>query len=342
MFESKNLKNYLFPLGIVIAASLFSGKIKNYFSKEDESDYEIIRKYLLNDSPLYGENRPKLWIHSKHEVNSRKWTSFHSRNNEEINQPYIVECVQSIINHCGNDFNICLIDDDSFEKLIPGWNINMKTINRHHKEIYRQIGIMKLIYNYGGLTIPNSFLCLHNLQPMYNQLITNKKPFVFQNRNKALDLTYMKNPPMFIPDMSCFGSLKLDYNLLEFINNIEYSIEKGHISDEYKFKGSNAVWILNNDDKIDIISGDFIGLTDNKSNYIPLEELLSETDFNLHSDAYGILIPREEILKRTKYNWFSVLESDKIINSNLTLGKYFLSSKNSFSKINKLPTIMSI
>ena len=177
---------------------------------------------------------------------------------------------------------------------------------------------------------------------MYNQLITNKKPFVFQNRNKALDLTYMKNPPMFIPDMSCFGSLKLDYNLLEFINNIEYSIEKGHISDEYKFKGSNAVWILNNDDKIDIISGDFIGLTDNKSNYIPLEELLSETDFNLHSDAYGILIPREEILKRTKYNWFSVLESDKIINSNLTLGKYFLSSKNSFSKINKLPTIMSI
>ena len=44
----------------------YSDKIKSFMGSGEESDYDIIRKYLLNDSPLYGKSRPKLWIHSKY------------------------------------------------------------------------------------------------------------------------------------------------------------------------------------------------------------------------------------------------------------------------------------
>ena len=39
----------------------------------------MIKLYLLNDSPLYGQNKPKIWIHSKYELNARKWRDFQSR-----------------------------------------------------------------------------------------------------------------------------------------------------------------------------------------------------------------------------------------------------------------------
>jgi hypothetical protein len=68
MFSSKNPYHILAILGIVIAMSYVAPKIKQSFESNDE--YELIKKYLLNDSPLYGFNKPKIWIHSKYEVNS--------------------------------------------------------------------------------------------------------------------------------------------------------------------------------------------------------------------------------------------------------------------------------
>ena len=40
----------------------------------------------MNDSPLYGYVRPKLWIHSKYEINARRWKSFQSRNTTDLNK----------------------------------------------------------------------------------------------------------------------------------------------------------------------------------------------------------------------------------------------------------------
>jgi hypothetical protein len=53
------------------------------YEDNSKDEYEMVKQYLLNESPLYGYNRPKIWIHSKYEVNSRKWKSFYSRNSTE-------------------------------------------------------------------------------------------------------------------------------------------------------------------------------------------------------------------------------------------------------------------
>ena len=96
MFSLKNTKQYLFIGAIILVASLFANKLKQNFESNDE--YELIRKYLLNDSPLYGYNRPKLWIHTKYEINSRKWKNFYSRNTTDLNQPYLHLTIKTIIN----------------------------------------------------------------------------------------------------------------------------------------------------------------------------------------------------------------------------------------------------
>ena len=57
----------------LVGVAAYSGNAyKNYVAGTDyKEDYEIVKMYLLNDSPLYGKNRPKLWIHSKYEKNGK-------------------------------------------------------------------------------------------------------------------------------------------------------------------------------------------------------------------------------------------------------------------------------
>ena len=120
----KNMWKYVTFLFVLGIAGYYSDKIKHVFDVKEADEYEMIKKYLLNDSPLYGFNKPKIWIHTKYELNARKWKDFQSRSSRDLNQPYIHLTIKSIINHCSNDFHICLIDDDTFRKLIPTWDID--------------------------------------------------------------------------------------------------------------------------------------------------------------------------------------------------------------------------
>jgi hypothetical protein len=129
LFDFKHAKNmyfYLIALSLVAVASYVGNKFKSQFVENDE--YDLVRQYLLNDSPLYGYNKPKIWIHSKYEYNSRVWKSFQSRSSTDLNQPYIHMTIKSIVDHCGDDFHICLIDDETFSKLIPSWDIDLTTM----------------------------------------------------------------------------------------------------------------------------------------------------------------------------------------------------------------------
>ena len=60
---------------------------------------------------LFG--KPNIWIHIDYEKNSRNWKSFYSRNSRHLNQPYLHLTIKSIIRYCQDDFNICLINDDT-------------------------------------------------------------------------------------------------------------------------------------------------------------------------------------------------------------------------------------
>ena len=160
MFNTKNLWKYVTLVAIISVASFYSKKMISTMENKDESEYKLIQKYLLNESPLYGNNKPKIWIHTKYEINARKWKSFHSRNSYDLNQPYIHITIQSIIDYCSDDFHICLIDDDSFSKLIPTWDAPLSNMPDPKKSQYRQLGLAQLLYYYGGIIVPPTSLNL--------------------------------------------------------------------------------------------------------------------------------------------------------------------------------------
>ena len=127
----KNSFTNLFILFFVlIVLGFLYRRYEDKLNRENNGDiYEAIQQYLLDGNTLGKSKKPILWIHIPYEYNSRNWLSFGSRNSFDLNQPYLYLTVKSIINHCNNSFTICIIDDNSFQKLIPGWNINMTTIS---------------------------------------------------------------------------------------------------------------------------------------------------------------------------------------------------------------------
>ena len=165
--DPKRISFYFFIFIIVLIISTFGKMIADKFDRfKIDDEYELIRKYLLNDTS-YGNNKPKLWIHSKYINRSQVWISNESSCPTELEHPYINLTVESIVKYCHHDFNICLIDDNSFSKLIPEWNDDINSLPDPHKKNHRDLGMVTLLYIYGGIIVPNSFLCIKNLKEMF-------------------------------------------------------------------------------------------------------------------------------------------------------------------------------
>ena len=137
--------------------------------EEDKEDYDNIQKYLLNDNDLDSSKKPILWIHIPYEYNSRNWLSFGSRSSLDLNQPYLYLTMKSIIDKCSESFRVCIIDDKSFDKLIPNWNINMSRFGNPVSCKIRTLAMTQLLQKYGGLVVPPSFLCFQDLITMYEK-----------------------------------------------------------------------------------------------------------------------------------------------------------------------------
>lgn len=317
---SKKLPYLIMAFGLVMAASYVGNRFRqNMTDRESKDDYELVKKYLLNDSAMYGKNRPKLWIHSCYEVNARKWKNFMSRNSTDLNQPYLYLTIQSIINHCGDDFHVCLVDDDSFEKLIPSWELNMNTMSEPMRSRYRDIGMLQLIYIYGGFNVPNSFLCTKPLIELYKQGISQKTPFIAEKRMYNVSLK------PFVPDIQFIGAQKEDPKIQELIQFLEMNLGN-HFQKQNEFEGLVEKWCIEQvqDQAMQIIDGKIIGIKTDIGKPILLEDLMEDDFLKVDSTMlYGIYIPKKDILKRPKFQYYAILPYEEVLESKNILAKYF-------------------
>lgn len=330
MFESKNLYKYAIVLGVIVVVSYFGDRVRSTFDSKDKDEYEMVKKYLLNDSPLYGYNKPKLWIHTKYDVNARKWRDFYSRNTTDLNQPYIHLTIKSIINHCADDFHICLIDDESFSKLIPTWDIDMLSTAEPMRSQYRQLGLAQLLYYYGGLIVPNSFLCTRNLKGMYEEGIAENKPFVCEAINRTTNNANKKNGGnlLFIPSIYFMGAKKNDSIIVEYVDYLRDRSKRGYYTNEYEFLGDTEIGALGtvHRGKMNVVGGEYIGIKTNKGKQVLLEDLMEDNYLDLNTSMYGIYIPEDELLIRPKFQWFAVLDSAQILETKTFLARHFKAS----------------
>jgi len=290
--------------------------------EENKDNYDAIQKYLLDDVTLGKSKKPILWIHVPYEYNSRKWLSFGSRSSFDLNQPYLYLTVRSIIKHCDKSFTICIFDDNSFQKLIPEWNIDMSKLSDPILSNIRTLGMMKLLYIYGGMMCPISFLCMKDLSGLYAKGTRGNKMFVCE----TIDRNSTSVRINFYPSISFCGAPKECEIVAKLCNYIQTITSHDHTA-ESKFLGQYDRWCMKKveEGRINLIEGVEIGTKTIDDKQIILDDLMSNNYLDLYKGTYGILIPSNELLSRLQYGWFvrssprQILESDTIIGSYLLL-----------------------
>lgn len=329
-FKNFNFTKSIMTLVILIASGILYDKykIKNKMD-DDVENYELIKKYLLNDSSLASSKKPILWVHLNYVENARHWDSFGSRTSLDLNQPYLYLTIGSIINHCGNSFNIVLIDDNTFNKILPGWHHDMSRLPDPLKSYFRQLALSQILYNYGGMLVPSSFICMKNLIDLYYDGIEETGMFIGEFINK--NITSQFGVSNYYTSTKLMGCLKENIHMKYLINTIEILISSDY-TNEMEFLG-NINSVCNKlvlDHKIKLINGYELGIKDIKDRPVVIEDLLGNTYINFKKDIYGVYIPEDEILKRSKFEWFSRLNVKQVLESDTIIGKLLLT--NTFKK----------
>ena len=71
-----------------------------------------------------------------------------------------------------------MIDDESFGKIIPGWTTDMTRIAPPIRQKVREIALARILYYYGGMLVPSSFICFKDLAGIYKAGVSKDKMFV--------------------------------------------------------------------------------------------------------------------------------------------------------------------
>ncbi len=320
--------NYILPAIVLLTVVFLSNNFKQYTEEdEDALHYKMVEKYLLNGSSLARSKKPLLWIHSDYNTNSRWWASWGSRNTECLNQPYKFLTIKSLIDKCGKDFNILLIDDESFMKLIPGWNIDLNKIGDPIKGKIRRLALARILKYYGGMIVPSSFVCFFSLKDIYKGGIKDTGMFVgeVEPRNG-------KGPPRTAPDQNIsipssyfMGCKKKCLLMDEYINFLERVIATDFTA-ESLFLGEESKWFSEKilSEQINVVGAELLGSRDTNNNLITIEQLMGNSYIDIEPTAVGVYLPDEDILRRTKYQWFARLSARQAIESDTMAGKILM------------------
>lgn len=315
---------YVFILVMILLVGSMKDKILNYDIKtSDEKHYDIVRQYLLNDSSLARSKLPIIWIHVTNEINSRSWKNFNSRNTDKTNQPYTNIIIKNIVDKCGQNFNVCLIDDESFAKIIPGWVTDMTKISSPVKDKMRELAIAQILYSYGGILLPSTFICFKDINEVYKQGCDKDNMFVGELVNRAITSSNYK----VYPNTKIMGCKKECEIMREYINYLENNISSDYTSQSV-FNGDNSNWIKDEIEKnnIKLIKAELLGALDTNNDLITIDRLLNNTYVSISKNAIGIYVDEKDILTRTNYQWFARLNAEQVMKSNTFLGKLLLTN----------------
>ena len=320
----KSTQNYIFMFMILTVAGILYDRYKLKTEKDEELEqYNMIQKFLLNDSSLARSDKPIIWIHLEFMKNSRLWSSFYSRTSYELNQPYLHLTIKSIIEKCGESFNICLIDDQSFEKIIPGWTINLDNLASPIKNHIRQLALARMLYYYGGFVLPASFVCFKNLSGLFTNALKENDAFVIE----TVPDNITTNQVDIFPSNKFIGCKKNSPIMKEYFQYLE-QLNSSDFTSEVDFDGTTSKWLYEKSLQggIHKVSGSLIGVKDKEGKAIILDNLMGENYLNLSEKCLGIYIPSEQILRRTKYEWFARMSFQQILTCNSIICKHILLS----------------
>lgn len=309
---------------ITVLMLMALGYVYNKYRKhadfdQQKQDMNLIKRFLIdadnevNIKNLGSIKKPIIWVHIEYNYNSRNWCSFGSRSSYELNMPYIYLTLQTIVNKCGEDFHICILDDYSFHKILPDYNIDLDKVGDPLRKHLRNVALLKVLHQYGGILMENSFICMKSLKPIQDIIESNNKPIVGEFINRS----YSSNLDVFSPSMKLIGckqNCPVIQNLIEFME----VVNKRDNTMSQTFENIIGSWLENNinNNNFTYILGEQLGTRINNKPIL-IDDLLIDSNLkdNLDKNTLMVYIDRDELLNRTNFNWFVRLSPEQIFNS---------------------------
>jgi hypothetical protein len=311
---------FTFFIILTLLGYLYEKYQLKYVPDEELKKYDLVREFLLNGGSVLGE-KPILWIHSSYPINARWWPSFNSRNTRLLNQPYIISCIETAIKHCSNSFNIVLIDDRSFHKLLPNWEVQLDKTADPVRCHLRQLALSKLLYKYGGMMVPNSTIICKDLIHTYQSGIKDHGFFSVNmvNKTDSADLSELFPSTRFLGCEKESSIMKEFIHYLETLNSIDYTSESD-------FLGQSNRWLYKKHEygKIHLLNGEIFGAIDKNNQIVNIDRLMGNTYIPFSHSMVGLYLPSDQILKRTKYEWFARLSQQQLRNCDTIAAKQLL------------------
>lgn len=288
-------------------------------------DMDFINKYYYKSGAerLAREVRPILWLHIPYEYNSRDWQSFGSRSSFNLNQPYLYITLKSMIMMCDSTFHVCIIDDLSFSKLLPSWKVNLSAVSDPVRSYMRQLAICQLLYKYGGVNMPISFLCMKDLYYIWDVGTRRTEVFTIETVNRDMS----ENGNTFKANVKFLGSKKNSDEMLKMIRYLEYEISMDY-TDQFKFLGKINDYLMEKvrGRKIYMFDSGYIGAKTIDGSAITIDTLMSSEYIDLHTNSYGVYVDMEEMLSRLNYGYFPRMSMRQVCEGTSILSKYMLLS----------------
>ena len=316
-------------ISILLIIGYTYSKYNNKLSKDvEKEEYDLIHKFLANDDNKMDRKKPFLWIHVEYDVNERGWLNFGSRNTTDMNQPYLYLTIRSIIEKCGNSFYVCIIDDKVFNKIIPGWSINVDGLANPLRPHIRELAMAQLLNRYGGMRLPPSFICFQNLKTLYELGISRGTGadgvFVVEMVSNSVASSSL----VFTPSTKIMGCKKDNPIMKKYIEYLENLVSHDY-TDEVEFEGKSSKWFFEQiaSGTVNVIKPELIGAKKVDDSPVILDDLMSDTiDLNLSHETFGLYVPACELIRRRNFGWFVRMSPKQVLTSNTQIAKYLLAT----------------
>lgn len=317
--------NYLLGfIGLVAVGKIYEKWRKSTETDEQIKTYQLVKDYLLNDSSLAKSSKPLLWIHVPHELNARHWLSFNSRMTNDVNKPYLFLTIKSIVEKCAESFNICLINDDTFGKILPGWTVDLGDVAEPVRFRMRHLALARTLYYYGGMLVPPSLLCFDNLYDVYTRGIASGSQDAFIG--EFVDRAVTSDETIYSPNMRLMGCSKNSKVMAEFTDMLTLMISRDYTG-QPEFLGSVSQWwtMKVNSGQAGLVCAKKLGV-ETPSGPMTVEMLMGSTFYSLDKESVALYIPEDELHRRTAYQWFERQSPEQVLSGHYLAGIYMLSA----------------
>ena len=265
-----------------------------------------------------------IWVYNPSEISSKNWSSFYSRREFHNSSDVVNLCIDSIIKHSNETYNVRVFNQSSIKNLLPEFT---QFIDKC-KNSYSFHNLLKyaILYKYGGIWIPKDTIMLNKLVISESDYYSGKVLTFGINNTNIID-----NAGISDNIIASNRHNPVIKNVLKFITN-----NTSRFQNSYKFKrGINKFFnkLIRKGDYIrfyqDTLQKDFSG------KFIKISEIMSIFNNNIvdYKDKIFFNVHVNRIRELPKYSYLLRMSRSQIINSNLFISKLFKFSNRTINNI---------